>query len=68
MMKDTEITNLGYLQNMDGRHELAFILGKRLICLKVNKRTDEANVVYEKIKRLLPSVDMADLTGAFNFD
>jgi hypothetical protein len=68
MMKDTEITSLGYLQNMDGRHELAFILGKRLFCLKVNGRKDEASVVYEKIKRLLPSVDIADLNGAFNLD
>jgi hypothetical protein len=68
MMKDSEMTSLGYLQNMDGRHQLAFILGKRLICLKVNGRKDEANLVYGKIKQLLPSVDLADLNGAFNLD
>jgi hypothetical protein len=65
MMRDTEIAHLGYLQNMDGRHELAFILGKRLICLGVNGRKEELSAIQEKIKQLLPSANSTDIAGAF---
>jgi len=53
-------------QLLDGRHELAFILGIRHVCLKVNGRKAEADVVFQKIQQLLPSVDLAELNGAFN--
>lgn len=62
-LTDAEIAREGYLQSMDGRHELAALLGKRIMCLEVNGQKDEAKMICQKMQQLVPSTQLAELTG-----
>jgi hypothetical protein len=64
-LTDEEIAREGYLQSMDGKHILANFLGNRAMCLEANGRLDEAKVVCQRIRKLLPSTQLAQSTGGY---